>query len=80
MTMARITKKPIPSDLAGWDKEVAGIRAFNRKLDVLTLQNGAKWAKSMREYYALRIEDLYNNPPPGVRIVRRGKSRTVVYQ
>ena len=61
----RLTKKPLPATRGEWGREVTGVRQFLLELDGIKDWMPGSWVRKQQSYYARRLKDLLNNPPPG---------------
>ncbi len=63
MTNPQATKRPLPTDMRMWVREVTGIFRFISRMDEYKAKSGEEWAIAQYEYYQARMADLLLHPP-----------------
>lgn len=59
----RLTKRPLPTTLADWEKEVLGVRDFLIRTTQMDSADMYGWPDKIGIYYTFRMIDLFNHKP-----------------
>lgn len=59
----RVCRRPLPRTVREWHAELLGVSNFAAQRPKLIEGNGAKWFRSLQDYYRLRAIYLAHNPP-----------------